>query len=90
MKKYKFIYRAITPYVALNIAEDVVNLLNENKYEDITEAILEEMDSSLIYDGRQWQVLMTYCLPENADLHFATNKLFDDIYACIEEVEEER
>lgn len=90
MKKYEFVFHANKPYTARDIAKSVVDMLNDGEYSDLDVAIFETVDAELAYCYKQWEIMMDYCVPEMADLHYATKELFDDIYACIKEVEEER
>lgn len=85
MKKYTFNYNANKCDLANDIAETVVNELNEGNYSNLEDSIFCEIDSHTIYYDDQWKVLKTYCEPCNADYNYAIECLFNDIYALIEE-----
>lgn len=86
MKKYKHSYNMVFCCLANDIASDIVDYLNNGEYNDLDQAIIEEVDRFLIYYDDQWELLKAYCTPENCDLNYAIECLVNDLYFLIREV----
>lgn len=52
--------------------------------DDVQDVILQAMDDELIYYCDQWEVLKHYCLPANANLDYALEQFYSDIFDCVE------
>lgn len=90
MKQY-FInneYKKHAPTLACEIAENVVDSLDNGEYEYIEDAIDDALNTALIYTDDEWEMLKIYCTPRNCDYNNAYEDLWVDIYNLIEEVEE--
>ena len=76
---------------AIDIANHIVEYLNNGEYDDLDTAIMQELDSKLIYYDDQWELMKTYQRPENADYQQAVEMFITELYSIIaeEEVEEE-
>lgn len=89
MKKFKTTYHYSTEYIACHIADNVVELLNDGDYNDLDTAISEEIDRYLIYSKEQWEVMMAYQTPNEANLAEAVQLLIEDVYNSIAEDDED-
>lgn len=86
MKKYTHTYNRDFCCLANDIARDIVEYLNNDEYNDLDQAITEEVERFLIYYDDQWELLKAYCTPDSCDLGYAIECLFNDLYNLIKEV----
>ena len=88
MKKYSanFNYEKNNSF-AINIAEEVVDYLNNEEYDDLDTAITEEIDRKLIYYDDQWEMMRAYQTPQDANYNMALEMLVEELYSIIEEEE---
>ena len=70
---------------AVDLAINIVDSLNAEEYDDIEDAIYEEVDRALIYYDDQWELLKVYQTPETANYDKAVEELIDDLFNLIEE-----
>lgn len=88
--KLEYSMRMDASQLANDFAENFVNLWNEGnwKYEGCwDDALMEELDNSLIYYEEQWEILKEYSTPMTANWDEAMKLYLDDIYSCINELE---
>lgn len=76
--------------LSTNIIDNVLQNIEFNteidsiKFDDIlSDAIWQEIDRYCIYYANQWEVLRTYCTPQNADFNRAIDELINDLYTII-------
>lgn len=88
MKKYEvnYDYEENTTF-AVNIACDVVELLNQGEYDDLDTAITEEVERRLIYYSDQWELIKAYQKPAEANYNEAVDMLYAELYGIIIETE---
>lgn len=86
IKKYKlnFDYSKNTIF-AIDIAKEILENLNNGEYDDLDSAIMQELDSKLIYYVDQWELLKTYQTPQNANYNEAIEMLISELYNIITE-----
>lgn len=90
MKKY-YINKEFKKYastMACDIAENVVDLLNNGEYQHLIICVTEEVNRNLTYYDDMWKMLQIYCTPLDCDFDKAYDELLEEIYNLIEEVEE--
>ena len=90
-KNYTTTYDWTNNDLAVNIADAVCDAMNRNEYEELCDAVTFEIDREMIWTNNQWEILKNYCSPEDADLNYAYECLYDEIYSIIneEEIEDE-
>ncbi len=88
MKKYtvKYDYEKNNSF-AIITAEEIVDYLNNEEYDDLDTAIMEEVDRKLIYYDDQWEMMRTYQTPQNANYNIALEMFVEELYSIIEEEE---
>lgn len=86
IKKYKlnFDYSENTIF-AIDMAKEILENLNNGEYDDLDSAIMQELDSKLIYYVDQWDLLKTYQTPQNANYNEAIEMLISELYNIITE-----
>lgn len=62
--------------------------LNEGtlSIDEIIDIAIEEYTT---WTANQWEILKTYCTPEEADLNEALSELYEDVWNCLDLVDEE-
>lgn len=86
MKKYIIKTECFNHDIAILIATEVVKLMNSGKYEDLDEAIFDEIDRHLRCVDNQRKIMEIYQNPYTADYDNAVSALFFEIDSIIEEV----
>lgn len=88
MKKYlaNFNYEKNNSF-AISTAEEIVDYLNNEEYDDLDTAIMEEVDRKLIYYDDQWEMMRVYQTPQNANYNMALEMFVEELYSIIEEEE---
>jgi len=86
MKKYVIKTERFNHDIAIHIATEVVKLMNGGKYEDLDEAIFDEIDRRLRYVDNQWKIMEIYQNPDTANYDNAVSALFFEIDSIIKEV----
>lgn len=88
MKKYlaNFNYGKNNSF-AISTAEEIVDYLNNEEYDDLDTAIMEEVDRKLIYYNDQWEMMRAYQTPQNANYNMALEMFIEELYSIIEEEE---
>ena len=76
---------------AIDIANHIVEYLNNGEYDDLDTAIMQELDSKLIYYADQWELMKNYQTPQEANYNEAIEMLITELYSIIteKEIEEE-
>lgn len=67
----------------LEVFQDVVDRIDEEDI-DSTDAILESIDSTIIYTNQMWQILQYYCDPIHANWNTAYENFCTDVLAYVE------
>ena len=75
--------------LAYDLACNICQYLNDGDYEDLNDAIMSELDNFLIWTDNQWDLLKYYCDPSDCDLSSAIDEFINDLYSCIQEIEED-
>ena len=75
--------------LAIDIAEKVCDAINGGEYEELSDAVIGEIDLEMIWTDNQWEILKYYCTPEDADLQYAYECLIDEVYSIIDYEEED-
>ena len=93
MKKYinNYDYCENT-WLAIETADEIIDLLNRGEYDDLYLAVSETIDRKLIYTCDLWEIMKTYQSPEEANLREAVDMFAEEVYSIIaveEEDEEE-
>lgn len=88
MKKYtvKYDYEK-NNYFAISTAEEIVDYLNSEEYDDLDTAISDEVDRKLIYYDDQWEMMRAYQTPQDANYNMALEMFVEELYSIIEEEE---
>lgn len=83
--KYKTIYNFDNFDNAIDVAQSAVDEYNAGNYDDIDTAIFEEVDRALIYYDEQWQIIMHYQTPVEANLNEAIQQFIEEVQSIVEE-----
>ena len=89
MTKFKTNYDWTNYSMAIDIAETAAEEFNSGNYDDINNAVYDEIDRQLIYTCDQWEIMKEYQSPDEANLQEAIESLINEVYEILEEYEEE-
>ena len=71
--------------LAIDIAEEIVDGLNNGDYKNFTNAINTVLDEQFFFSGDKWDLIKTYLCPEDANYSVAEEMFVNELYSIIDE-----
>ena len=71
-----------------DIADAIISRMEDTyqSEEDLFDAVYQAMDDELIYTNDQWQILMGYSTPQEANWNNAINEFTEDLCVYVNEL----